>query len=68
MQPYFNSFAEFFAMGKHGAYVWSAWGIVVLVMFCLIVYSLRQRQAVLKQLKQQQLRQSHRLQTPSKDL
>lgn len=70
MQPYFNSFAEFVAMGKHGAYVWSAWGVVVFMTLFFIVYSWQQRQAVLKQLKQHQLRQSHRLQTSSnsKDL
>lgn len=66
MQPYFNSFAEFVAMGKHGAYVWSAWGVVVFMTLFFIVYSWQQRQAVLKQLKQHQLRQSHRLQTSSK--
>ena len=28
----FNSFAEFIAMGNHGLYVWSAYGISLLVL------------------------------------
>jgi heme exporter protein D len=28
----FNSFAEFLAMGNHGLYVWSAYGISLLVL------------------------------------
>jgi heme exporter protein D len=28
----FNSFAEFVAMGHHGLYVWSAYGISLLVL------------------------------------
>ena len=29
---YFDSFADFLAMGKHGAYVWSAYGISLAVL------------------------------------
>ena len=29
---YFESFADFIAMGKHGAFVWSAYGISLLVL------------------------------------
>ena len=29
MQPYFYSFSEFIAMGKHGVFVWSCWAITV---------------------------------------
>ncbi len=29
---YFESFADFIAMGKHGVYVWSAYGITLAVL------------------------------------
>jgi heme exporter protein D len=29
---YWNSFAEFLAMGKHGVYVWGSFGVMALVM------------------------------------
>lgn len=29
---YFESFADFIAMGKHGVFVWSAYGISLLVL------------------------------------
>lgn len=34
----FSSWAEFFAMGKHGLYVWSSYGLsLVLLFLCLLV-------------------------------
>lgn len=60
MQPYFYSVSEFIAMGKHGVFVWSCWAITVGVMLAFIVYSRRQRQALIKQLTIQQARQAQR--------
>lgn len=60
MQPYFYSISEFIAMGEHGVYVWSCWAITVGMMLVFIVYSRRQRQALLKQLTIQQARQAQR--------
>lgn len=60
MQPYFYSFSEFIAMGKHGVFVWSCWAITVGVMLVFIIYSRRQRQALIKQLTIQQARQAQR--------
>ncbi|WP_227429081.1 heme exporter protein CcmD [Psychrobacter sp. I-STPA6b] len=57
MQPYFYTFQEFLAMGKHGVYVWSCWGLTVMVIMGFILYSRQQRQAVIKQLRVQQARQ-----------
>lgn len=53
MQPQiqFNSLAEFIAMGKHGVYIWTCWGIVLAVLFGLIMYSVTQRKNVMKQIK-----------------
>ena len=60
MQPYFYSVSEFIAMGKHGVFVWSCWAITVGVMLVFILYSRRQRQALIKQLTIQQARQAQR--------
>ena len=60
MQPYFYSFSEFIAMGKHGVFVWSCWGITIGMMLIFILYSRRQRQALIKQLAIQQARQAQR--------
>ncbi|HAR76410.1 MAG: heme exporter protein CcmD [Psychrobacter sp.] len=67
MQPYFYSFSEFIAMGKHGVFVWSCWAITVGMMLAFVFYSRRQRQALIKQLAIQQARQAQRttkIQTP----
>ena len=60
MQPYFYSFSEFMAMGKHGVFVWSCWAITVGMMLIFILYSRRQRQALINQLAIQQARQAQR--------
>lgn len=60
MQPYFYSVSEFIAMGEHGVFVWSCWAITVGVMLFFIIYSRRQRQALIKQLSIQQARQAQR--------
>jgi heme exporter protein D len=60
MQPYFYSFSEFIAMGKHGVFVWSCWAITVGMMLAFVFYSRRQRQALIKQLAIQQARQAQR--------
>ena len=60
MQPYFYSLSEFIAMGDHGVYVWSCWAITIAMMLILVIYSRRQRQALIKQLTIQQARQAQR--------
>ncbi|SJM69124.1 MULTISPECIES: heme exporter protein CcmD [Psychrobacter] len=62
MQPYFYSFQEFIAMGEHGPYVWSTWGITVLAIIGFIFYSLNQRRRLIKELKIQHARQQQRKQ------
>lgn len=32
----FDSIAEFWAMGGHAAYVWSAWGITALLLWAIV--------------------------------
>jgi len=60
MQPYFYSVSEFIAMGEHGVFVWSCWAITIGMMLIFIIYSRRQRQALIKQLTIQQARQAQR--------
>ncbi|WLP94116.1 heme exporter protein CcmD [Psychrobacter sp. M13] len=60
MQPYFYSLSEFIAMGEHGVFVWSCWAITIVMMLILVIYSRRQRQALVKQLTIQQARQAQR--------
>ncbi|MBU2707091.1 heme exporter protein CcmD [Zooshikella marina] len=53
---YFESWADFWAMGKHGLYVWSCYGIAAVVMIYNIWVPLAQQ----KRFKQRYLRQLRR--------
>lgn len=44
----FNSFAEFLAMGNHGVYVWSAYGISLAILLLNVVLPLMTRQRYFK--------------------
>ena len=55
---YFESFEAFIAMGKHGPYVWSAYGFSVALVVLELVRAWRRHAQVLKQLRRQQRRQS----------
>lgn len=48
MSPQFHGVAEFLAMGGHGPYVWSAYGVALVVLVWLVVQPLRRRAAILK--------------------
>lgn len=39
----FDSFADFLAMGRHGVYVWSAYGVCALALLLLIWQTLSMR-------------------------
>ena len=66
MQPYFYSLSEFIAMGEHGVFVWSSWAIAIAMMLVFVIYSRKQRQALIKQLTIQQARQAQRSATINK--
>ena len=59
MQPYFYTLQEFLAMGKHGVYVWSCWGLTVVVTMLFIWYSHQQRKQTIQQLRIQQARKQN---------
>lgn len=44
----FSSFAEFLAMGTHGAYVWSAYGISLVVLLLNVVQPILARRRYLQ--------------------
>ena len=53
MELQFQSFAEFIAMGKHGFYVWLAYGLTALVIVWNVLQPVLQRRRLLKQQAQQ---------------
>ncbi len=44
----FNSFAEFLAMGNHGVYVWSSYGISFAILLLNVALPLLSRQRYFK--------------------
>lgn len=44
----FNSFSEFLAMGNHGVYVWSSYGISFAILLLNVALPLMARQRYLK--------------------
>lgn len=53
MELQFQSLAEFLAMGKHGFYVWLAYGLAALVVLWNVLQPMLQRRRLLKQQAQQ---------------
>jgi heme exporter protein D len=50
----FNSFDEFLSMGGYGLYVWSAYGIALVVFAYNIIRPILMRRQVIKEQKQEQ--------------
>jgi len=55
---YFDSLADFLAMGKHGFYVWSAYGVSALLIIANMVLAIRGQGQVRQRLARQQRRDS----------
>ncbi|AUM14395.1 heme exporter protein CcmD [Ketobacter alkanivorans] len=53
----FESFADFIAMGKHGPYVWSAYGITLVVVLANIVAPLIRRKGLVDDIKRKARRE-----------
>jgi len=45
----FDSIADFLAMGKHGPYVWSAYGVTTLVVLWNVLQPLFRRRQLLRE-------------------
>lgn len=47
MTPYFSDFASFVAMGGHGVYVWSCYGVVLAMVVFAVFYVRYERRRTL---------------------
>jgi len=61
----FSSFAEWIAMGGHGPYVWSAWGVTLLLMVVLAWHARYERRQLIDGLKRRARREQSRQQQES---
>jgi len=59
MGIYWNNFAEFLAMGKHGVYVWGAVGVMALAMVLEPLLLVRGQRALLARLQRQVHAEDH---------
>jgi heme exporter protein D len=60
LSPQFHSVAEFLAMGGHGPYVWSAYGIALAVLVGLVAQPLRRCRATLEAVRRAAAREHNR--------
>lgn len=58
----FSSFAEWIAMGGHAPYVWSAWGVTLLLMIALACHARYERRQLIDGLKRRARREQVRQQ------
>ncbi len=63
----FDSFADFLAMGKHGVYVWSCYGLTFGVIAWLLWHTYHERQQFFSEQKQQMKRDAAQATTRSQD-
>ena len=56
----FSSIGEFIAMGTHGPYVWTAYGITLLVLTLNLLLPLRARKAYLQSEARRLRREEHK--------
>lgn len=62
---FFQTWSDFLDMGGYGFYVWLSYGISLVAVIALIVQSVKQRKAVLKQVLREEQREA-RLQQANK--
>ena len=55
---YFDTFAEFLQMGKHGAYVWSSYGISALLIGLNILFAVAAQRKAREEVKRLARRQA----------
>ncbi len=53
--------AEMFQMGKYGAYVWSSYGIALIIMGYVAIKPLMDKKAIFKELMMKYRRETHNL-------
>jgi len=57
----FETFADFIAMGKHGPYVWSAYGITLMVVVANILAPVVRRKGLVDEIKRKAKREQAEL-------
>ena len=50
---YWNSFAEFLAMGRHGVYVWGSFGVMAIVMIAEPLIVMQSQKSLIERLRRQ---------------
>ncbi len=50
---YWNSFADFLAMGKHGGYVWGSFGVMAIVMIAEPLIVMQGQKSLIERLRRQ---------------
>jgi heme exporter protein D len=58
MKPYFDSFAALAAMDGHGAYVWAAFAVTLVILLWLVISPLYQARQFFNRQAQMQARQA----------
>ncbi|WP_447529632.1 MULTISPECIES: heme exporter protein CcmD [unclassified Vreelandella] len=58
----FTSLTEFFAMGGHGVYVWSAWGVTALLLLLCLLQARLERRGLVKAVRRRARRERARAQ------
>ena len=61
----FSSFAEFVQMGTHGIYVWSAYGVTLIVLAVNVVAPVLRRRELMREIKRDLAREVSRNESSS---
>ena len=61
----FSSFAEFVQMGNHGIYVWSAYGVTLIVLAVNVVAPVLRRRELMREIKRDLAREVSRNESSS---
>ena len=61
----FSSFSEFVQMGAHGVYVWSAYGVTLIVLAFNVVAPVLRRRELMRELKRDIAREAPRNESSS---
>ncbi|APX91938.1 heme exporter protein CcmD [Halomonas sp. 1513] len=64
----FASLQDFFAMGGHAPYVWSAWAVTALLLLGSVVYARAERRQLIRDLQRRERRERRVGSEPARNL